>query len=377
MDNTRRQFLKLSGVGIAGVFILPLVEGCEKHVVTPLIEPSAEPFLTPVSRFFVQDGGKGAIPGWTQPVFSSADDWSLLVKNGNTIVATLSWGDLMGIVDANPAEEVTLMKTIQCVLQSDVRITPTGFFGNAYWTGIPLRLALEGLDLSLSSRIQSFLLTGADGFKNNISIDRLRGAKQLGLVEPLLVYKMNGEPLPPEHGFPVRLILLEGYGYMNVKWLTEVQAANFAIEGFGTYQKQGYDEEGIMRVNSEATSLFDNIQVSPGPLMIFGFALSGTAPIIKVEISIDGASPEAAEIVPLQELEDAGSLPPDLFQLLNSEEYPFRGVWAPWRFTWEGTKGDHTIAIRAFDGAGHIQPDVDENQEDGLNGIKVYRVTVT
>ena len=376
MEKDRRNFLKLTGTGIAGIFILPMIQGCESHVITPLVQPKAEPFITPINQFFLQNGGQGAIQGWSQPVFNSANDWSLVVKHGNNTVATITWDTLMSIVSAEPNEEITLLKTIECVLQSDVRTSATGFSGNAYWTGIPLRKVLEGIDLTASSPVETFLLTAADGFTNNIQIARIRDAATAGLVEPLLVYKMNGEPLPPEHGFPVRLIIQEGYGYMNMKWLTEIQAVDFPIQDFGTYQEQGFFDGGLLSVNSRATSLFNEIQVPSGSLTIFGFALSGAAPIDKVEVSIDGSSPEAAEIISLDELQASSILPPNIKQILDGEEYPFRAVWTPWRYTWEAKRGDHQVAIRAFDKAGNSQPDVDDNIDDGQNRLTTYRVIV-
>ena len=130
-----------------------------------------------------------------------------------------------------------------------------------------------------------------------------------------------------------------------------------------------------MAVNSRATSLFDMVQVSAGPSMIFGFAVSGRAPIEKVEISIDGGAPEEAELVPPDEL--TPNLPPNIVQLMEGEEYPFRAVWTPWRFQWEAGRGEHTIAIRAFDTEGNFQPDTDTTGRDGLNGLTTYRVNVS
>ena len=372
MNIDRRKFLRMSGVGIAGVFILPLVQGCESHVITPLSEPKAEPFLTPIDQFFEQNGGQGAIPGWTQPTFASPNDWSLVIKSGNSTLATVTYDDLMSVAN-EPGAEITLLKTIECVLQSELRVSPTGFTGNAYWTGLPLQRFLGDIDLSASTSVKRLVLTGADGFVNNIKPERIRDAETLGLVQPLLVYKMNGEDLPPKHGFPVRLIIQEGYGYKNVKWLTEVQAVSFDSD-FGTYQDQGFSDNGVQRVNSRGTSLFDKVQVTSGASTIFGFALSGAAPIEKVEVSIDGSSAELAEILPFEEF--SANLPPNIKQIIDSEAYPFLGVWTPWQFAWDAVRGDHTIAIRAFDKAGNMQPDVDDNIDDGQNGLTTYRVTV-
>lgn len=374
IDENRRRILKLGGLGIAGVFLTPLLNGCESHTVTPLREPQATPFLTPISEFFEQNGGEGAIPGWTRPTFASESEWSLTVKQGNSTIGTITWDDLMS---AAATESVTILKTIECVLQSRVRVTATGFTGNAYWTGVPLRTLLDqvGLNYAEGSGVQRILFSGADGFLNNIKPERILESEAMGLIQPLLVYEMNGRPLPPKHGFPVRLIIQEGFGYKNVKWLTEIQSFNFDGD-FGTYQDQGFVDDGIMRVNSRSTDLFDGREIQSGPTRISGFALSGYGPIDRVEISIDGEAPQNAELVPLEEIQNSTSLPPTISQIGNDLAYPFRAVWTPWRLDWEAPTGEHTIQIRAFDSEANVQPDVDNDIADGQNGVAVYTVSV-
>lgn len=374
MSIDRREFMKLGGVGVAGVLFIPLLEGCESHVITPLREPADTPFLTPISQFFEQNGGEGAIQGWTRPSFGSAEDWSLVIREGNTDKLTVRW-DMLNAAAAT--ESVTFLKTIECVLQSRVRVTATGYTGNAYWTGVPLKHFLDqsGIDYSPSSRVKRFFLTGADGFTNNIKPERITNAEAMGLEQPLLVFQMNGRPLPEKHGFPVRLIIQEGYGYKNIKWLTEVQAVNFDLD-FGTYQDQGYVDDGIIRTNSRSTSVFEGSEIPAGRTLITGFALSGYAPIEKVEISIDGGAVQTAEIIPLDEIGNEETLPPTISQLAEGLPYPFRAVWTPWRLEWEATEGNHTIAIRAYDAEGNFQPDTDSAISDGQTGVTTYRVNV-
>lgn len=313
MSIDRREFLKLGGAGIAGVLFIPLLSGCENHIITPLRAPEATPFLTPISEFFEQNGGEGAISGWTHPTFNSEQDWSLLIKEGNTEKLTVTWDMLM---EAAAQESITILKTLECVLQSRVRVTSTGFTGSAYWTGVPLKRFLDqaGIDYSPTSRVKRLILTGKDGFNNNIKPNRILNAEADGLEQPLLVYQMNGRPLPPKHGFPVRLIVQEGYGYKNVKWITEVQSFNVDVE-IGTYQTQGFVDDGIIRTNSRATNIFDNVEVPAGATLISGFALSGFAPIAKVELQIDGGPVQEAEIVPLEEIQNSETLPPTIKQL--------------------------------------------------------------
>ncbi len=367
----RRDFLALSGTAIAGVCLAPLLGGCDTHLVTPFGESGdVATFLTPVERFFVQNGGEGGIGGWSQPNFPTESAWSMTVKNG-TDEKVVTWDDLTRI--AAESGEVSQLKTIECVLQSDVRTTLTGYAGTAYWSGVPLLTVLEsvGLDTSEEGNVKALILQGSDRFVNNITTERLHDPN---LLAPILATRMNGESLPREHGFPVRLIIQEGYGYKCVKWLTKVETSS-VLTDVGTYQSQGYVNDGIIRPNSRSTSLFDNIAVNAGPTMITGFATGGFAPIERVEISIDDGPAQEARIVPIEELTAGLNLPPNIEQIAAGG-YPFLGVWTFWDLEWEAPSGAHTIAIRAFDSEGNAQPLVDEDQSDGLTGVTTYRVEV-
>jgi hypothetical protein len=374
MSIDRRTFLKLGGVGILGVTFTPLLGGCEEFIVTQLVEPKPVLFNTPQSEFFIQNGGEGSIEGWQQPSIAQ-NDWRLAIEKENLTapfiqeVGSVSFADLIGAT----ADTITLLKTMQCILESPVRLTQTGYTGSAYWTGVPLRFFLDraGLDLTPYKRLR---LYGADGFTNNFPVGRILESD--GLVQPLLVYQINGEPLTPEHGFPVRLIVQEGYGYMNVKWITKVRAS-FSDTEFGTYQNEGYVDDGVMRVNSRSTSLGEAISIPSGTTEITGFAVSGFAPISAVEVSIDGGAFQPAEIVPLEEIQSREALPPNILQLQQSLLYPFKAVWTMWRFQWDAPSGNHTVAIRASDDAGNVQPAIDGSFYDGQTAVTRYDVTVS
>lgn len=370
----RRDFLALGGVGLAGIWLAPILGGCDTHTVDALGSTgSSASFITPVERFFEQNGGEGGIGGWSRPSFQSETDWSMVVRSAEGD-RTLTWGDLMRLAE-QPGAEVTHLKTIECVLQSDVRTTATGYAGTAYWTGLPMTLLLDeaGLDYSDTSSVKSLILQGADRFLNNITTERLR---REDLPTPLLAYRMNGESLPLKHGFPVRLIVQEGYGYKCVKWLNKIEASNLLVD-VGTYQSQGYVNDGIIRTNSRATSIFNQIVISSGQTRITGFATSGFAPITRVEVSIDGADPQEARIIPLDELTKGLNLPPSIAQIADETPYPFLGVWTFWDLEWKATSGDHTITVRAFDAAGNEQPLKDEEWRDGLTAVATYNVDVT
>ncbi|HVZ38262.1 MAG TPA: molybdopterin-dependent oxidoreductase [Candidatus Kapabacteria bacterium] len=373
MGIDRRTFMKLGGAGIVGVAFASLVNGCEDYSVTPL-GASGAPFLTPIDLFFVQNGGQGSITQWAQPSLTQ-DTWQLKIEGfaagdvGNPM--TITYNDV--VTAAQAGNEVTILKTIQCVLESPLKLTPTGFMGNAYWTGVPLKFFLDKAEVNPA--VLRLLFYGADGFTNNITYDRIINGDAQGLLQPLLVYKMNGIPLTPDHGHPIRLIVQEGYGYKNVKWLTRIQATKFDV-AFGTYQDQGYVDDGIISVNSRSTVIREGAALSAGKVEISGYAVSGSAPVNRVEIRIDGGSYQAAEIVPLSELSAETPLPATIKQITDSTPFPFRSVWTKWRFVWDAPAGNHAVSVRATDAAGNAQPEVDGNPFDGKTGVTTYNVTV-
>lgn len=374
MPLDRRSFLKLGGAGILGVSLSSLLSGCEEYIITPIGSGGAAPYITPVDLFFVQNGGQGSISGWSRPTLAM-ESWELriegLAPDDASNPLTITFQDLME--SAAAGEKLTVLKTIQCVLESPLRLTPTGFMGNAYWTGVPLKYFLD--QAGLSDRVKRILFYGADEFTNNVTLERVMNAEADGLLPPLLVYEMNGQPLTHEHGFPVRLIVEEGFGYKNVKWLTKVQATKFDVE-FGTYQDQGFVDDGVIRVNSRSTVIREGATISAGPVEISGYAVSGYAPIAAVEVRIDGGAFERAEIVPLADIRAEGGLPETIEQIAEGDPYPYRAVWAKWRYRWNAPAGNHEVAIRATDTLDNTQPDVDTSVHDGQSGITKYNITV-
>lgn len=367
----RRAFLRLGGVSLLGVAIAPLLGGCGSVVDPDRTLEGFTPFITPTDRFYVQNGGSDTIAGWTMPDIAR-ETWLMLIKGEVQTPMTIAFGELETAAAAGQAR--TILKTMRCVLDSHLRPGALGWTGNAYWTGVPLRYFLEqaGLDRSNTKRIN---FRGADGFTNNITLERF-GAADLGAMEPLLVYRMNGEPLTREHGGPVRLLLLETYGYKSIKWLTEVNASIFNAPT-GQYQREGFVDDGIIRVASRSENVSENLSVRAGLVEISGFALSGYGAVSRVEVSIDDAVFQAAEIEPLERLLNAVALPQDIVQLADRNAYPYRGVWTKWRHRWTAPAGDHVVAIRALDSAGNVQEEDDLEMRDGQTGIVRYTVKVS
>jgi hypothetical protein len=247
--------------------------------------------------------------------------------------------------------------------------------GTAIWTGVPLKYYLDkaGVDMTRTKRL---IFYGVDGFENNIRIERVYGQQPEGLVEPLLVTRINGQQLPEEHGFPVRLMLHEAFGFKCVKWLTRIEAVE-SDEPRGTYQNQGFVDDGEIRVISRMTSPLANVTVPAGLVLCVGFAVSGAEGIEGVDISVDGGPFIPAKIDTESEVIASDPLLESTIQTRNPDgfPYPYRAVWAKWRHSFDARPGEHTIRIKARDRAGNIQPESDNDISDGINAIGTVKIT--
>ena len=370
----RRDFIKKTGSLLLGCSILPLA-GCEQNSFEPIADGTAIPFLTPISNpnpdlaFFAQYGGQAAVPNWPGVQQLSRSTWSMNLDGLVNAPLTISFADIQN----ESARAVKILSTLRCIV--DETFVP-GLIGTTIWTGVPLRIFLDraGIDRILAKRIRFY---GSDGFTNNLKVDQIYGDIGPDLVEPLLVYEMNGAPLTPEHGNPVRLLVPGAFGYKSVKWLSRIEVSGID-ETFGSYQEQlGYVDDGDISVINKVTNPLQNQTISAGTFRIFGYALSGKAGIRTVELSLNGGPFTPARLLPLSEILSSNPEMRDTVQMQDSRfTYPFRGVWALWDFTWTAEVGTHIIRVRASDNNGNSQPDTDENDLDGTNPVFELRVNV-
>lgn len=242
--------------------------------------------------------------------------------------------------------------------------------GTAEWTGTPLQHVLERA--GLSPRAVEIAFIGADrGFDKGVEHAYGRSLKpDIALGDDvLLVYAMNGEPLLPQHGFPLRLIVPGWYGMANVKWLERIEALDQPYKGFQQVEtyiyKTSATDPGIPVTQMRVKSLMvppgipdwysQQRLVEAGPVTIFGRAWSGVGvPISKVEVAVDGAwAPTTLDPV-------AG---------------PY--AWRGWRFDWNAPRGDHQLACRATDANGNTQPFEPTFDRGGFGNNMVHCIEVT
>jgi DMSO/TMAO reductase YedYZ molybdopterin-dependent catalytic subunit len=180
---------------------------------------------------------------------------------------------------------------------------------------------------------------------------------------------MNGAPLPPQHGAPLRLVVPRWYGMASVKWLRSIEAIAAPFEGLQQARSYHFrrtpDEKGepctLMRVNSLMAppgipDFYTRRRiVEAGPVAIVGRAWSGAAPIERVEFGINGAW-SRADVAPGRRAH----------------------CWQQWNFLWQAAPGEHELACRATDAAGNTQPlePTWDLAGFGNNGVQRVRVTV-
>jgi DMSO/TMAO reductase YedYZ molybdopterin-dependent catalytic subunit len=239
--------------------------------------------------------------------------------------------------------------------------------GCAEWTGTPLRPILE--ETGLLDDAVEILFAGHDrGIDQDVEQDYERSLSLDDALrdEVILAYEMNGRPLPPQHGSPLRLIVPDWYGMTSVKWLKAITAIAEPFEGVQQAQlylyKQSEEDPGtpVTHKNPHALMAPPGIpdylsrvrHVRTGRTPVEGRAWSGFGPIERVEFSQDGGRTWA----------DAGL-----------DEPVGRYAWVRWSYEWEAKEpGEYELCVRATDAAGNRQP-VDNDETWNLGG---YGVTV-
>lgn len=244
--------------------------------------------------------------------------------------------------------------------------------GTARWTGTPLRGVLE--DAGVLDDACEVLFTGLDtGVEDNVkqTYERSLTITEAMREDVLLAHTINDQPLPPQHGFPLRLIVPGWYGMANVKWLSRITVLNRPFEGYQQVQayrvRLGPDDPGepLSRMRPRALLLPPGIpdfmtrerHQEPGAVTLSGRAWSGGAPIIRVDVSSDGGRSWAQA-----DLEKPGD----------------RYAWRGFRAEWNATTGRHLLCVRATDADGATQPLDGEWNVGGYacNAVQVVPITV-
>ncbi|MFJ6377798.1 molybdopterin-dependent oxidoreductase [Pseudarthrobacter oxydans] len=291
-----------------------------------------QPLVTPNKDFYRID------TALTVPAVDPAT-WVLKVTGLVDREVELTFADLL----AKPLTERHI--TIACVSNT----VGGDLNGNARWLGWPVRelLALAGprtgADMVLSR--------SADGWTAGTPLEVLSDGR-----DALLAVAMNGEPLPLEHGFPVRLVVPGLYGYVSAtKWVTELKVTRFA-DDVAYWTPRGWSERGPIKTSSRIDVPRPGRQMKAGTVMFGGVAWAQHTGIGTVELRLNRGPWRQA----------------DLAQGISVD------TWYQWKLGVELTEGQYEVQVRATDLAGRAQ---DERSRpvvpDGATGLHTIRVDVT
>jgi sulfane dehydrogenase subunit SoxC len=286
----------------------------------------------------------------------------------------------LSLADLRAMPAVTRPVTLECAGNGRALLAPrpvsqpwlTEAVGTGEWTGVPLRAVLEqaGLGDSVVEVLFTGLDRGIEGGVEQVYERSLPTAEALG-DDALLAYELNGQPLPPQHGFPLRLVIAGWYGMAHVKWLGAITALTEPFQGY--QQAVGYrlyDADGgagapVTRMLPRSLTIPPGVPdfmtrerfLDAGPCLLEGRAWSGWGPVERVEVSVDGG----------ETWEDA-----QLGELVGER------AWRGWSYAWDASvDGSYVICSRATDAAGHTQPDQPPWNLKGYANNEIERVPVT
>jgi DMSO/TMAO reductase YedYZ molybdopterin-dependent catalytic subunit len=304
----------------------------------PTVPPAADlnlaqltPYVTPNATFYRID---------TALVVPQVDPatWQLRIHGRVRNPITLTFADLL----KRPMVERYV--TLACVSNE----VGGDLIGNARWLGAPLKDLLE----------EAGPLDGADQVVGR-SVDGFTCGTPTGVMtdgrDALLAVGMNGEPLPIEHGFPVRVVVPGLYGYVSAcKWVSELELTSFA--DFDAYWvPRGWSAQAPIKTESRIDTPRGRNKLTAGPVTVAGVAWAQHRGIGKVEVQVDGGPWNVATLARAVSID----------------------TWVQWSWRWDAPRGDHQLRVRATDATGETQPSQPRPPEpNGAQGWHTVSVAV-
>lgn len=330
----RRQFLLLAGAalavaaaaGAAGKFVGQRIAGAvanrEDFVVPTAADPAppipagadiaiagASTYITPNDDFYRIDTAL-LVPQLT------TDSWELRIHGMVDREMTLSFDDL---VARTPIERVI---TLTCVSNEVGGVLA----GNAKWIGYPMKDLLD--EVGVHPDADMLLSTSVDGFTVGTPVEIVTDGR-----DAILAVAMNGEPLPFEHGYPVRQVVPGLYGFVSAtKWVTEWELTRFdKVEAYWT--QRGWGAQAPIKTSSRIEVPAALAPIEPGQVLVAGTAWAQHRGIEKVEVRVDNGEWQPATL---------------------AQEYSI-DTWRQWSWMWDAGSGLHTVQVRATDLDGNVQ----------------------
>ncbi|WP_083751129.1 molybdopterin-dependent oxidoreductase [Kribbella sp. ALI-6-A] len=336
---SRRGFLQLAGgvtLGTVAIGALGKVVGGHRAAVADAREglnlptppslappagvqaPGAVPWVTPNDEFYRIDTALSV------PLILPSD-WRLRIHGMVDRELELSFDDLL------KRAVVHKWVTLTCVSNE----VGGDLIGNALWSGVLLKDLLA--EAGPSPQADAIKSTSKDGFTAGTPISTLTDDRQ-----SMLAFAMNGQPLPLEHGFPVRIVVPGLYGYVSAtKWLTDIEVTRFdQFEAYWT--PRGWSERGPIKLSSRID--VPRSKAPTGQVTVAGVAWDQHVGVSKVEVRVDGGAWQEATLA----------------------ADPSTDTWRQWHWTWNAPRGNHVLQVRAFDAKGN--PQIESQAPPAPNG---------
>ncbi|MET9134574.1 sulfite oxidase [Streptomyces antibioticus] len=299
--------------------------------------PGISSFVTPNADFYRVDTAL-VVPK------VDADSWRLRIHGkGVQRPGTYSFDDLLR------RELIERDITLTCVSNE----VGGPYVGNARWIGVRLADLLAECGIKPPSRggpADQLVSRSVDGMTIGSPVEDVMDGR-----DAMLALGMNGEPLPFEHGFPVRMVVPGLYGFVSAcKWIEDIELTTFA--SYDPYWvKRGWARRAPVKTASRIDTPRPFARPRAGTVMVAGVAWAQHRGIDKVEVRIDDGPWQEADLA----AEDT------------------RDTWRQWSLPWRAAKGGHTLTVRATDRTGAVQTDKRTRTiPDGAGGRHSVVVTV-
>ncbi|MET7532896.1 molybdopterin-dependent oxidoreductase [Streptomyces goshikiensis] len=228
------------------------------------------------------------------------------------------------------------------------------YIGNARWLGVPLAELLREAGVRPPSRggkADQLVARSVDGMTLGSPVEDVMDGR-----DAMLAVGMNGEPLPFDHGFPVRMLVPGLYGYVSAcKWITDLELTTF--DAYDPYWvKRGWARRAPIKTQARIDTPKPFARPAAGAVTVAGVAWAQRRGITRVEVRVDDGRWQDADLA-VQDTVD---------------------TWRPWSYRWNATPGGHTLTVRATDGTGQVQTEERARTvPDGASGWHSVFVTVS
>lgn len=359
----RRQFLVRLGASTAAITVAGAGVGV---MLAQAKQRQSEAALAGSMAHQVDETSQSPFPNANDPVMPAPgtrpeytpvkDHYQVFLRTEPTVIDGATWVlPITGLVEKpvmltlddlrNRYEPRSQYVTLSCISGK----IGTTLISTTQWTGVSLQELLA--DIRPNPNARYLYITSGDGFYETVALDLIAADERI-----MLCYAWDGNTLPVDHGFPLRIWIPDRYGMKQPKWITAIEVTDEDRPGY--WVERDWDKVAQVKTTSVIDTVAVDAVIDNGDqklVPVGGVAFAGARGISKVEVRVDGGPWQEARLrQPLSET-----------------------TWVLWRYDWPFASGDHTFEVRCAEGDG--TPQIEEtrsNRPSGATGIHQREVTI-